>query len=265
LSIPTVQPALPPWWLDEAEREGADPPAPALDGDAIADVCVIGGGFTGLWTALALRAREPAARIVLLEADRCGAGPSGRNGGFLHGYWASLAGLRTTLGDVRAIEVARAGEAIIPAVRALGADVWLREGGMLMVSTTPSQDEAIDAAAPATFSRSVIEEIIRGNIGFDGVLISDDISMGALVGGLGDRTRRALDAGCDIALHCTGVLAEMEEVAGASSPLSPQAQTRIARGETLRLASQQEFDRRAAEARFAELLAQTVTVATSRR
>jgi glycine/D-amino acid oxidase-like deaminating enzyme len=149
LSFPTVQPALPPWWLDEAERDGADPPAPALDGDATADVCVIGGGFTGLWTALALRAREPAARIVLLEADRCGAGPSGRNGGFLHGYWASLAELRTTLGDVRAIEVARAGEAIIPAVRALGADVWLREGGMLMVSTTPSQDDAIDAAVRA--------------------------------------------------------------------------------------------------------------------
>jgi beta-N-acetylhexosaminidase len=124
--------------------------------------------------------------------------------------------------------------------------------------------EAIDAAAPATFSQRVIDDVIRGDIGFDGVLISDDISMGALAGGLGERTRRALDAGCDIALHCTGVLAEMEEVAGAAPPLSPQAQTRIAGGETLRLASQQEFDRRAAEARFAELLAQTATVATSR-
>ncbi|HYU12520.1 MAG TPA: beta-N-acetylhexosaminidase [Stellaceae bacterium] len=124
--------------------------------------------------------------------------------------------------------------------------------------------EAIDAAAPATFSQPVIDDIIRGDIGFDGVLISDDISMGALAGGLGERTRRALDAGCDLALHCTGVLAEMEEVAGASPSLSPQAQTRIARGETLRLASQQGFDRRAAEARFAQLLAQTATVATSR-
>jgi glycine/D-amino acid oxidase-like deaminating enzyme len=145
----TVEPALPPWWATEAERDGADPVARALDGDADVDVCVVGGGFTGLWTALALRTREPSARIVVLEADRCGAGPSGRNGGFLHGYWASVAGLRATLGDDGAVQVARAAERIIPAVRALGADVWLREGGMLMVSTTPSQDRAVDDAVRA--------------------------------------------------------------------------------------------------------------------
>ena len=119
--------------------------------------------------------------------------------------------------------------------------------------------EAIDAAAPSTFSRQVIDDIIRGEIGFDGVLISDDLSMGALAGGLGERTRRALDAGCDLALHCNGVLAEMEEVAEAAAPLSPQAQTRVARGEALRRASRQEFDRAAAEARFAELLGQTAS------
>jgi beta-N-acetylhexosaminidase len=124
--------------------------------------------------------------------------------------------------------------------------------------------ESIDYAAPATFSRRVIDDIIRRDIGFDGVLISDDISMGALAGGLGDRTRRALEAGCDLALHCTGVLAEMEEVAEVTPPLSPQAQARVARGEALRLASRREFDRAAAEARFAELLAQTAIVATSR-
>jgi beta-N-acetylhexosaminidase len=123
---------------------------------------------------------------------------------------------------------------------------------------------AIDAAAPATFSRRVIDDVIRGDIGFDGVLVSDDISMGALAGGLAERTRRALEAGCDLALHCTGVLTEMEEVAAATPPLSPQAQTRLARGEALRLASRRDFDRAAAEARFAELLAQTAIVATSR-
>jgi glycine/D-amino acid oxidase-like deaminating enzyme len=147
--FPTVEPALPPWWSTEAERDGVDSVAPALDGDADVDVCVVGGGFTGLWTALALRTREPSARIVVLEADRCGAGPSGRNGGFLHGYWASVAGMRATLGDEGAVQVARAGERIIPAVRALGSDVWLREGGMLMVSTAPSQDRAIDDAVHA--------------------------------------------------------------------------------------------------------------------
>ena len=114
-----------------------------------ADVCVIGGGYTGLWTASALRRREPSARVVLVEAERCGAGPSGRNGGFVHGYWASLSEARVTLGDADALELARAGEQIIPAIRALDADVWLREGGMLMVSSAPAQDRAVDEAVRA--------------------------------------------------------------------------------------------------------------------
>src|SRR5712691_9982182 len=147
--VPSVRPALPPWWLDEANVDGVDAVTPRLEGDERADVCIVGGGFTGLWTAIALRGREPSARIVLLEAEHCGAGPSGRNGGFLHGYWASLAETRVTLGGQGALELARAGEKVIPAVRALRYDVWLREGGMLMVSTAPTQDEAIDSAVRA--------------------------------------------------------------------------------------------------------------------
>jgi glycine/D-amino acid oxidase-like deaminating enzyme len=123
--------------------------APRLEGHARADVCIVGGGFTGLWTALALREREPSANIVLIDADRCGSGPSGRNGGFLHGYWANLAKTRITLGDEAAVHLARAAEGVIPAVSALDADVWLRESGMLMVSTTPAQDGAIDSAVQA--------------------------------------------------------------------------------------------------------------------
>jgi glycine/D-amino acid oxidase-like deaminating enzyme len=125
-----------------------------------ADVCVIGGGYTGLWTALALRAREPSARIVLVEADRCGAGPSGRNGGFVHGYWASLAETRVVLGDEGAVALARAAERIIPAVHALGVDVWLREGGMLMVSTAPAQDAAVDAAVTTAAALGAAEQAV---------------------------------------------------------------------------------------------------------
>jgi glycine/D-amino acid oxidase-like deaminating enzyme len=99
-----------------------------------------------LWTALALKEREPSARVVLVEADVCGAGPSGRNGGFLHGYWASLADLVPLLGRERAVELGRAGDRIVPAVRALADDVWLRQGGMLMVSAAPAQDAAVDRA-----------------------------------------------------------------------------------------------------------------------
>jgi glycine/D-amino acid oxidase-like deaminating enzyme len=136
-----VLPSLPPWWLDEA---GSDPATSPLADDLTADVCIVGGGFTGLWTALALREREPGARVVVLEAERCGSGPSGRNGGFVHGYWASLAGSRAIVGDDGALALARAGEQIIPGVRALGGDIWLRESGMLMVSASPAQDAAID-------------------------------------------------------------------------------------------------------------------------
>ncbi len=77
---------------------------------------------------------------------------------------------------------------------------------------------AIDDTAPATFSRRVIDTIIRGEIGFEGVLVSDDIAMGALDGTLGERTCRALDAGIDLILHCNGVMAEMAEIVDAAAP-----------------------------------------------
>ena len=120
---------------------------------------------------------------------------------------------------------------------------------------------AIDPAAPATFSQRMIDEIIRGDIGFDGVLVSDDISMGALEGSLAERTRRSLAAGCDLALHCNGALAEMEEVAEAAPPLSALARERLARAEALRQRSAQPFDRKATEMRFAELLGETAVAA----
>ena len=113
---------------------------------------------------------------------------------------------------------------------------------------------AIDNSAPATFSATVIDTIIRGEIGFRGVLISDDISMGALTGTLAERTCRALEAGCDLVLHCTGVLAEMVEVAEAAAPLSPAAEDRLVRGEALRRRGRHLFDARWGAVRFAELL-----------
>src|SRR3546814_6927742 len=68
---------------------------------------------------------------------------------------------------------------------------------------------ALDAERPATTSPRVIEEVIRGQIGFDGVLLSDDLSMEALKGSLGERAGAALAAGCDVALHCNGKPEEM--------------------------------------------------------
>jgi beta-N-acetylhexosaminidase len=114
---------------------------------------------------------------------------------------------------------------------------------------------AIDPKAPATLSSRVVAEVIRGEIGFDGVLVSDDLSMRALGGGLGERTRQALAAGCDLALHCDGDPREMEEVVGAARPISPLTAARLRRGEAMRRGSAANgFDRAEAEARFDALL-----------
>ena len=86
--------------------------------------------------------------------------------------------------------------------------------------------EAIDAALPGTLSPTVIAEAVRGAIGFDGLLLSDDLSMAALSGGLGARAGAALAAGCDVALHCNGDPAEMADVAENTSHLSPKGMRR---------------------------------------
>lgn len=115
---------------------------------------------------------------------------------------------------------------------------------------------ALDARAPATLSSRMVAEVIRGEIGFDGVLVSDDLSMRALRGGLGERTRRALAAGCDLALHCNADPGEMEEVVAVAWPISPLTAARLGRGEALRRASAaNDFRRGEAEAQFDALLA----------
>lgn len=82
---------------------------------------------------------------------------------------------------------------------------------------------AIDDANPATQSATVIRDIIRGEIGFGGLLLSDDLSMAALEGGLDARAEKALAAGCDIALHCNGNREEMERVVSVAPRLGPDA------------------------------------------
>lgn len=85
---------------------------------------------------------------------------------------------------------------------------------------------SLDRELPATTSATIISHVIRGFIGFDGLLMSDDLSMGALSGSLAERTRTALAAGCDMALHCNGDLAEMQAVAGAAPELAGGAARR---------------------------------------
>jgi len=117
---------------------------------------------------------------------------------------------------------------------------------------------AIDARRPATLSPVVIDDIIRGAIGFDGVLVSDDIGMGALGGSFAERAAGALAAGCDAVLHCSGRLDEMREAAAAAAPLTAEAAARVARAEALRRRSIRDFDRCAAEAQFDAMIGATV-------
>ncbi len=85
---------------------------------------------------------------------------------------------------------------------------------------------SIDPIDPATTSATLVGEVIRGWIGFHGLLMSDDISMQALSGPIGERARAAIAAGCDLVLHCTGVFAEMQAVAGAVPRLAGDAAKR---------------------------------------
>jgi beta-N-acetylhexosaminidase len=86
----------------------------------------------------------------------------------------------------------------------------------------------IDPIAPATTSSTMVQDVIRGSIGFEGALMSDDISMGALAGPLERRAEAALRAGCDLILHCNGNIAEMRAIAGAVPRLSGRAELRTA-------------------------------------
>jgi beta-N-acetylhexosaminidase len=87
---------------------------------------------------------------------------------------------------------------------------------------------AWDPALPATVSPTIVEEIVRGAIGFDGLLISDDLGMEALSGSLAERASAAIAAGCDLVLHCSGVLGESLEVASALDEITPTARERLA-------------------------------------
>jgi beta-N-acetylhexosaminidase len=112
---------------------------------------------------------------------------------------------------------------------------------------------ALDPAQPATTSATIIEQVIRGSIGFQGLLMSDDVSMNALAGSIAERTRALLSAGCDMVLHCNGNLNEMREVARETPVLSGKALERAKRA----LASRkppQPLDRVAARAELDELV-----------
>lgn len=129
------------FWLREA---GPVTPQPALSGSVTADVVVIGGGYAGMWTAWQLLARG--ARVALLEADRCGHGPSGRNGGFVDGLWHAAPRLSERFGAPAALAL---GRAAADSVRSIGewcqqerVEAWYRPAEQLVVAAASAQDGA---------------------------------------------------------------------------------------------------------------------------
>jgi glycine/D-amino acid oxidase-like deaminating enzyme len=138
------------YWLQEA---GAVAPAPPLARDRDADVVVVGGGFTGLWAAWHVKQLQPDASVVVLEADLCGRGPSGRNGGFCNAMWFELDSMRRRWGDERALAVARAAQQAVEAIGVFceqeGVDAWFRQAGYMQVSTAVAHDGVVERAFDA--------------------------------------------------------------------------------------------------------------------
>jgi beta-N-acetylhexosaminidase len=152
--------------------------------------------------------------------------------------------------------------AALPVVNAARADLEISDfaafrplAGLPLAMTAHVVFSAIDPVSPATTSAKIIANVIRDGIGFQGLLMSDDLSMGALSGSLRERTRAALAAGCDVGLHCNGKLDEMGEVA-AESPVLAGAAARRAKAALAARKAPQEIDLVAARAQFAALMAE---------
>lgn len=138
-------------------------------------------------------------------------------------------------------------------------EVFTRCANLPWLMTAHIVYAGLDAARPATLSPTIIAEVIREQIGFQGVLISDDLAMGALSGPPGIRAREAVAAGCDLALHCSGKLAETEAVLRAVPGVSAATLDRMERARQLAIRCQLHIDRSMLLADQAELLSASVS------
>jgi glycine/D-amino acid oxidase-like deaminating enzyme len=182
----------PSWWW--AQLGGLPEPRPPLEGDREADVCIVGAGYTGLWTALELRRADPSLDVVVLEREVAGFGASGRNGGWCSALFpASVAWLAARYGEERAVAQHRAMQAtldeIAQVVAAEDIDCGFTKGGTVVVARTPPQ---LDRA------RAEVTEARRWGFG------EDDL---ALLGADEARTRLAAAdvLGATYTPHCAAV------------------------------------------------------------
>jgi glycine/D-amino acid oxidase-like deaminating enzyme len=139
------------WWLADAMR--GDRPRAALEGRVRADVCVVGGGYTGLWTGLRIKELDPSLTVAVVEAGVCGWGASGRNGGFAMTLWHHFAGLQALCGTDEAVRLARASEDAVAGIGRFCAthrvDADFRPDGWLWAATNEAERGAWDSTVAA--------------------------------------------------------------------------------------------------------------------
>jgi len=145
-------------WLHEA-LAGDGPDQPPLLGPATADVCIVGGGFVGLWTAYWLKRWDPGCDVVVLERDICGGGASGRNGGFVLAWWVKFPSLRALAGTEDATTMARLSEDAIGDIGRFcdehGIDAGFTQAGWLWTARTRSQLGAWESTVSALEQQGV--------------------------------------------------------------------------------------------------------------
>jgi putative aminophosphonate oxidoreductase len=141
-----------PFWIEQALFADGSL-APALQGATTADVCIVGGGFTGLWTAIQAKQKKPDLDIVIIESDLCGAGASGRNGGCLLTWSTKFFTLRRLFGEAEAIRLVKASEAAVGRIRDFcvehAIDAELRLDGTLYTATSRAQIGLLDPVIAA--------------------------------------------------------------------------------------------------------------------
>jgi putative aminophosphonate oxidoreductase len=151
-------------WLEEALAAEAGEDGPRLEGDERADVCIVGGGYTGLWTAIRLKEHDPSLDVVIVEGDVCGGGPSGRNGGFVLSLWAKFAKLEHAVGGEHALRLCRASADAVGAIGAFceenGIDSHFRYDGWLWAATSKAQIGAWEDTVSA-IERHGVEAFVR--------------------------------------------------------------------------------------------------------
>lgn len=148
-----------PYWIADTLAQEAAAPAPALRADTRAGLCIIGGGFTGLWAAIMVRQMRPDLDVVLLEADICGGGASGRNGGCVSTWSTKFFTLQRLYGDAEAVRLVQASEQAVQDIEqfcvAHRIDCDWRRDGTLFTATSAAQRGASDAVMAALAERAI--------------------------------------------------------------------------------------------------------------